>query len=82
MAEPLPETLPADPLPLLAQWPDEARPAVKTPTAMALATVDADGRATARMVIPRPCRAAARPTRARTAARTCATSSSLGGGAG
>jgi len=53
MREPLPETLPADPLPLLAQWLEEAGPAVKTPTAMALATVDADGRPTARMVICR-----------------------------
>lgn len=53
MSEPLPETLPADPLPLVVQWFDEARPAVKTPTAMALATVDGDGRPTARMVICR-----------------------------
>ncbi|MEX2221249.1 MAG: pyridoxamine 5'-phosphate oxidase [Candidatus Rokuibacteriota bacterium] len=53
MSEPLPETLPADPLPLLAQWIEEAGPVMKTPTAMALATVDRDGRPTARMVICR-----------------------------
>ncbi len=53
MREPLLEPLPADPLPLLARWLEEAGPAVKTPTAMALATVDADGRPTARMVICR-----------------------------
>jgi pyridoxamine 5'-phosphate oxidase len=53
VSEPLPETLPADPLPLLAQWLEEARPAVKTPTAMALATVASDGRPTVRMVICR-----------------------------
>ena len=53
MREPLPEILPADPLPLLAQWLEEARPMVKTPTAMALATVDSDGRPTVRMVICR-----------------------------
>jgi pyridoxamine 5'-phosphate oxidase len=51
--EPLPEPLPADPLPLLARWLEEARPAVKTPTAMALATVDGEGRPTVRMVICR-----------------------------
>ncbi len=53
MSEPLPEILPADPLPLLAQWLEEARPAMKAPTAMALATVDANGRPTVRMVICR-----------------------------
>ena len=53
MREPLPEILPTDPLPLLAQWLEEAGPAVKAPTAMALATVDADGRPTVRMVICR-----------------------------
>ena len=53
MSEPLPETLPADPLPLLAQWLEEARPVMKSPTAMALATVGADGRPTVRMVICR-----------------------------
>ena len=53
MSEPLPEILPVDPLPLLAQWLEEARPVMKAPTAMALATVDADGRPTVRMVICR-----------------------------
>lgn len=53
MREPLPDPLPADPLPLLARWLEEAQPVVKTPTAMALATVDADGRPTVRMVICR-----------------------------
>lgn len=53
MSEPLPEILPIDPLPLLAQWLEEARPVMKAPTAMALATVDADGRPTVRMVICR-----------------------------
>ncbi|MGH7401293.1 MAG: pyridoxamine 5'-phosphate oxidase, partial [Candidatus Rokuibacteriota bacterium] len=53
MREPLPEILPADPLPLVAQWFEEARPVVKTPTAMALATVAGDGRPTVRMVICR-----------------------------
>ena len=53
MREPLPEILPADPLPLLAQWLEEAKPVVKTPTAMALATVAADGSPTVRMVICR-----------------------------
>ncbi len=53
MREPLPEILPTDPLPLLAQWLEEAGPVVKAPTAMALATVDADGRPTVRMVICR-----------------------------
>ena len=53
MGAPLPEILPADPLPLLAQWLEEAGPAVKAPTAMALATVDTDGRPTVRMVICR-----------------------------
>ena len=53
MREPLPDVLPADPLPLLARWLEEATPVAKAPTAMALATVDADGRPTARMVICR-----------------------------
>lgn len=53
MREPLPEILPADPLPLVARWIEEATPVVKSATAMALATVDPDGRPTARMVICR-----------------------------
>lgn len=53
MSEPLPEILPADPLPLAARWIGEAAAAVKSATAMALATVDGDGRPTVRMVICR-----------------------------
>ena len=53
MKEPLPEPLPADPLPLMERWLAEAAQAVKTATAMALATVDADGNPAARMVICR-----------------------------
>src|SRR5258706_16118756 len=53
MSEPLPEVLRVDPLPLLAQWLEEARPVMKAPTAMALATVDADGPPTVRLVICR-----------------------------
>src|SRR5258706_8970909 len=53
MSEPLPEVLPVDPLPLLAQWLEEARPVMKAPTAMALATVDTEGRPTVRVVICR-----------------------------
>jgi pyridoxamine 5'-phosphate oxidase len=53
MKEALPEPLPADPLPLMETWIAEASKAVKTATAMALATVDADGRPAARMVICR-----------------------------
>ena len=37
MSEPLPEILPADPLPLAARWIGEAAAAVKSATAMALA---------------------------------------------
>jgi len=53
MREPLPEILPADPLPLVARWLEEAAPVVKSATAMALATVAGDGRPTVRMVICR-----------------------------
>lgn len=59
MKEPLPEILPVDPLPLVSRWLAEAVPVTKTPTAMALATVAADGRPTARMVICRGFDAAA-----------------------
>jgi pyridoxamine 5'-phosphate oxidase len=52
-APPLPEPLPADPLPLVADWLAEAAAHARVPTAMALATVDPDGRPTARMVICR-----------------------------
>ena len=50
---PLPETLPSDPLPLVADWLAEAATRVRNSTSMALATVDPDGRPTARMVICR-----------------------------
>jgi pyridoxamine 5'-phosphate oxidase len=50
---PLPETLPADPLPLLATWLAEAAKTLRNSTAMTLATVDANGRPAARMVICR-----------------------------
>src|SRR5882672_8665471 len=50
---PLPDTLPADPLPLVAAWLAEAARAVRNSTAMTLATVGADGRPAARMVICR-----------------------------
>jgi pyridoxamine 5'-phosphate oxidase len=53
MKEPLPEPLPADPLPLVESWLAEASEVVKSATAMTLATVDADGNPTARMVICR-----------------------------
>jgi pyridoxamine 5'-phosphate oxidase len=53
MREPLPEILPADPLPLVARWLEEATPVMKSATAMALATVAADRRPTVRMVICR-----------------------------
>jgi pyridoxamine 5'-phosphate oxidase len=50
---PLPEPLPADPLPLVAGWLAEAGTRVRNPTAMTLATVDDAGAPTARMVICR-----------------------------
>src|SRR5258705_321773 len=53
MKEALPEPLPTDPLPLAEIWLAEAAKAVKTATAMTLATVDPDGNPTARMVICR-----------------------------
>jgi len=59
MREPLPEVLPADPLPLVARWLEEAAPVAKAATAMALATVDPEGHPTARMVICRGFDAAA-----------------------
>ena len=49
----LPEVLPDDPLALVARWIAEASASVRNPTAMTLATVDPDGRPTARMVICR-----------------------------
>jgi pyridoxamine 5'-phosphate oxidase len=50
---PLPEPLPSDPLPLVSAWLAEAAARVRNSTSMALATVDPDGRPTARMVICR-----------------------------
>jgi pyridoxamine 5'-phosphate oxidase len=50
---PLPETLPDDPLPLVTAWLAEAARAVRNSTSMTLATVGADGRPAARMVICR-----------------------------
>ena len=59
MAAALPEPLPDDPLPLVESWLKEATAVARTPTAMTLATVTADGRAAARMVICRGFDAAA-----------------------
>ncbi len=53
MADPLPDPLPADPLPLLADWLADAGREAPTATAMTLATVDPDGRPAARMVMCR-----------------------------
>jgi pyridoxamine 5'-phosphate oxidase len=53
MKPPLPEFLPDDPLPLLEAWLAEATAAARNATAMTLATVTADGRPAARMVICR-----------------------------
>ena len=50
---PLPEPLPSDPLSLVADWLADAASRVRNSTSMALATVDPDGRPTARMVICR-----------------------------
>ena len=49
----LPESLPSNPLPLFAQWFTEARERKiqPNPDAMTLATVDADGRPSARIVL-------------------------------
>jgi pyridoxamine 5'-phosphate oxidase len=50
---PLPEPLPENPLPLVGGWIADAVAAVRNATAMTLATVDPDGRPSARMVICR-----------------------------
>ena len=50
---PLPDTLPPDPLPLVAAWLAEAANSARNSTAMTLATVGVDGRPAARMVICR-----------------------------
>ena len=49
----LPQPLPDTPLPLVDAWLAEAREAMRNATSMTLATVDADGRPSARMVICR-----------------------------
>ena len=53
MTPPLPEPLPIDPLPVVEAWLAEAATRARTATAMALATVDPDGRPSARMVVCR-----------------------------
>ena len=53
MSAPLPTTLPSDPLPLLADWMAEAAKTARSASNMVLATVDPDGRPSARMVICR-----------------------------
>jgi pyridoxamine 5'-phosphate oxidase len=53
VSEPLPPSLPDDPLPIAARWIEEATAAVRTATAMALATVEPDGHPAVRMVICR-----------------------------
>jgi pyridoxamine 5'-phosphate oxidase len=50
---PLPEPLPDSPLPLVEAWLAEARQTMRNATSMTLATVDPDGRPSARMVICR-----------------------------
>jgi pyridoxamine 5'-phosphate oxidase len=52
-ARQLPDTLPADPLPLFQAWFDEAvaRRVQPNPDAMMLATIDPDGRPSARMML-------------------------------
>ena len=50
---PLPDTLPADPMPLVAEWLAEAAKSVRNSTAMTLATIGIDGHPAARMVICR-----------------------------
>ena len=50
---PLPEPLPDTPLPLVEAWLAEAQPVARNATSMTLATVDPDGRPSARMVICR-----------------------------
>jgi pyridoxamine 5'-phosphate oxidase len=52
-SETLPERLPADPFPLLSAWYEDAhrREAPPNPNAMTLATVDPDGRPSARIVL-------------------------------
>ena len=56
---PLPEPLPDTPLPLVDAWLAQARQTMRNATSMTLATVDPDGRPSARMVICRGFDAAA-----------------------
>ena len=56
---PLPDMLPADPMPLVAAWLAEAAKIVRNSTATTLATVGIDGHPAARMVICRAFDAAA-----------------------
>jgi pyridoxamine 5'-phosphate oxidase len=49
----LPEPLPVDPMPLLAEWQKEAFAAIRNAHAMTLATVEPDGRPSARLVLCR-----------------------------
>jgi pyridoxamine 5'-phosphate oxidase len=49
----LPEPLPEDPLPLVEEWLAEAQRTIRNATSMTLATVEPDGRPSARMVICR-----------------------------
>jgi pyridoxamine 5'-phosphate oxidase len=49
----LPEPLPDDPLPIVEEWLAEAQGAARNATSMTLATVEPDGRPSARMVICR-----------------------------
>jgi pyridoxamine 5'-phosphate oxidase len=53
MTRSLPEPLPSSPLPLVGEWMAEAGARVRGAAAMTLATVDPDGRPSARMVICR-----------------------------
>jgi pyridoxamine 5'-phosphate oxidase len=53
MKPPLPDPLPADPLPLVQSWMAEAAESIRNATAMTVATVDPDGRPSARMMICR-----------------------------
>jgi pyridoxamine 5'-phosphate oxidase len=53
MKPPLPDPLPVDPLPLVQSWIDEASESLRNAAAMTVATVDPDGRPSARMMICR-----------------------------
>jgi pyridoxamine 5'-phosphate oxidase len=53
MSDPLPAVLPPNPLPIVGEWLAEAERTIRSASTMALATTDADGRPSARMVICR-----------------------------